>query len=214
MSTEFEKIRREYKQGPLDEHAMREDPVAQFGEWFQLAVDAGIDLPNAMVLATADAGAKPSARFVLLKDYNDNGFVFYSHSVSTKGQQLKENPRASLVFYWSVLDRQIRIEGSVEMTTAAEADDYFATRPLDSRIGAWAAAQSSVIEGRQFLEARVEEYSRRFGDGPVPRPDDWVGYRVIPEIIEFWQGRENRLHDRILYTRTGDGKWLISRLAP
>lgn len=214
MSTEFEKLRREYKQGPLDEKTMHPDPFMQFGEWFQLAVSAGIDLPNAMILATATIDARPAARFVLLKDYNENGFVFYSHSVSAKGRQLAENPRASLVFYWSRLDRQIRIDGSVERTSDNEADEYFASRPLDSRIGAWAAPQSSVIADREYLEKRVEEYNRQFANGAVPRPEDWVGYRVIPEAIEFWQGRENRLHDRVLYTLDGDGTWSRARLAP
>lgn len=214
MSAEFEKLRREYRQGFLDEDAMRRDPIAQFGEWFRLAVDAGIDLPNAMVLATASADANPAARFVLLKDYNEDGFVFYSHSVSAKGRQLAENPRAALVFYWNALDRQIRIEGRVERTSDNEADEYFATRPLDSRISAWAAPQSSVIKNRGYLESRVEEYNRRFENGEVPRPDDWVGYRVIPQAVEFWQGRENRLHDRILYTLDNDGAWNRVRLAP
>lgn len=214
MTTEFEKLRREYKQTLLDENSMRPDPIAQFDEWFRAAVDAGIDLPNAMVLATASAGAEPSARFVLLKDYNEKGFVFYSHSVSAKGRQLAENPRASLVFYWSVLDRQIRVGGVVERTTDREADEYFATRPLDSRISAWAAPQSSVIEDRHYLETRVEECNQRFENGNVPRPDDWVGYRVIPQSVEFWQGRENRLHDRVLYKLDGNGAWNKARLAP
>lgn len=214
MSTDFEKLRREYNQEFLDEKAMRPDPIAQFGEWFRLAVDAGIDLPNAMVLATASLDARPAARYVLLKDYNENGFVFYSHSVSAKGRQLAENPRASLIFYWNGLDRQIRIEGKVERTSDREADEYFESRPLDSRISAWAAPQSSVIENREYLESHVEELKLRFGDGGVPRPDDWVGYRVIPDAVEFWQGRENRLHDRILYTLGGNGAWSMARLAP
>ena len=214
MSTEIKNLRREYKQGLLNENTMHPNPVTQFDEWFQLAITAGIDLPNAMVLATASIDAKPAARFVLLKDYNENGFVFYSHSVSAKGRQLAENPRASLIFYWNMLDRQVRIDGNVTRTTDSEADEYFASRPLDSRISAWAAPQSSIVENREYLESRVEEFNQRFGDGRVPRPEDWVGYRVIPQAMEFWQGRENRLHDRILYTLEDDGTWSRVRLAP
>lgn len=214
MSAEFEKLRREYKQKFLDEKSMHPDPIVQFGEWFQVAVDAGIDLPNAMVLATASKAGKPAARFVLLKDYDENGFVFYTHSVSAKGRQLEENPQAALIFYWSNLDRQVRIEGKAERTSDREADEYFASRPYDSRISAWAAPQSSVIENREYLEARVEELMQKFTDDSVPRPEDWVGYRVVPDAVEFWQGRENRLHDRVLYTLGGDGKWHLARLAP
>ena len=214
MSADFEKLRREYKQKFLDEKNMHPDPIVQFGEWFRLAVDVGIDLPNAMVLATASNEGKPAARFVLLKDYDKNGFVFYTHSVSAKGRQLEKNPQAALIFYWSNLDRQVRIEGKAERTSDREADEYFASRPHDSRISAWAAPQSSVIKNREYLESRVEEFRQKFGDGDVPRPEDWVGYRVIPVAVEFWQGRENRLHDRILYTLCNGGRWNISRLAP
>ena len=214
MSTDFEKLRREYKQKFLDENNMHPDPIVQFGEWFQLAVDVGIDLPNAMVLATASKEGKPGARFVLLKDFDKNGFVFYTHSVSAKGRQLAENPQAALIFYWSNLDRQVRIEGKVERVSDREADEYFASRPYDSRISALAAPQSSVVENREYLESRVAELMQQFGDGSVSRPEDWVGYRVVPDAVEFWQGRENRLHDRILYTLAGDAIWNMARLAP
>jgi len=167
-----------------------------------------------MVLATADAGGRPSARYVLLKGLDAGGFVFYSHSVSNKGAQLQANPRAALVFYWEPLHRQVRVEGSVSEVSAAEADAYFATRPYASRISACVAPQSSIVSGREFLEQCAAELDRQFGGGFVPRPGTWIGYRVRPERMEFWQGRENRLHDRLCYERTGESTWNMSRLAP
>ena len=193
---------------------MDADPIKQFNGWLQQAVDAGLDLPNAMVLATAAKDGLPTARYVLLKDLDDRGFVFYSHADSVKGRQLAENPAAALVFYWAPMHRQVRIEGSVEGVADGDADEYFQSRPYDSRVSAWIARQSSVVASREYLE---EEYYRVAGEFPgeeIPRPEDWVGYRVVPEKIEFWQGREGRLHDRIEYIQNEDGSWLMQRLAP
>ena len=193
---------------------MDADPVVQFRQWFEEATAIGIDLPNAMALATASGTGKPSVRYVLLKDYNDTGFVFYTHSVSEKGKQLAENPNAAVLFYWSPMDRQIRIEGQVEQVSQEEADEYFASRPYGSRVSVWAAPQSSIIRDRDYLESRVRDLEQQYADGEVPRPETWIGYRLRPELFEFWQGRENRLHDRIVYIRGERGDWIIRRLAP
>lgn len=166
-----------------------------------------------MTLATASRDAKACARIVLLKSFDERGFVFYTNYHSRKGRELSENPRACLLFYWSPLWRQVRIEGDIEKVSEAESDEYFHSRPLGSKLGAWASDQSQAVESRGELEERFEDFGGKFGEN-VPRPPHWGGYRVKPDVIEFWQGRENRLHDRLRYTRQGDGGWLIDRLAP
>ncbi len=214
MNSDFSDVRREYLHSSLNEADMKCDPLEQFDEWLQQATREGIDLPNAMVLATVSRDGIPTARYVLLKEFSEKGFVFYTNAASIKGQQLQENPKAALVFYWSPMDRQVRIEGSVVTVSGKEADEYFRTRPYESRLGAWVAPQSSIIESREFMEGRLQELKEEFPGDDVPRPENWVGYSVAPEVIEFWQGRENRLHDRIVYKREENNTWTIQRLAP
>lgn len=214
MSVDFAELRREYRGRLLDESEVDSDPIVQFSQWFEQASSLDIDLPNSMSLATVTPEGKPSVRYVLLKDYNESGFVFYTHSVSAKGRQLAENPNAAAVFYWSPLNRQVRIEGLVEMVSDGEADDYFQSRPYGSQISVWVAHQSSVVSSREFMESRVQELEKRYPEGKVPRPETWVGYRLKAETFEFWQGRENRLHDRIAYSRDDSGQWALQRLAP
>src|SRR6059058_4837608 len=190
------------------------DPIKQFSNWFTAAIEAGIRDVNAMSLATAGPDAKPTVRIVLLKGFDQEGFVFFTNYESEKGKQLAENPNAALGFYWIELDRQIRINGAVERTSREESERYFHSRPLGSQLGAWASRQSEVIDGRRVLDARMAEMTERFGDKPIPLPPHWGGYRVKPEVIEFWQGRPNRLHDRFRYRRQTDDTWLVERLAP
>lgn len=206
-------IRREYERVGLSESELAADPVDQFRLWLEQvrAVDP-IEF-TAMTLATADREGRPSARVVLLKGVDERGFVFYTNYESRKARELAENPRAALVFYWAVLDRQVRIEGRVERTTREESEAYFASRPLGSRLGAWASPQSRVIADRQDLERRVLEAEARFGEA-VPLPDTWGGFRLRHEAVEFWQGRLSRLHDRLCYIRLPEGGWRIERLAP
>ena len=190
------------------------DPIKQFANWFTAAIEAGIRDVNAMSLATAGRDARPSVRVVLLKGFDQDGFVFFTNYESEKGKQLEANPSAALAFYWIELDRQIRISGAVEKTSREESERYFHSRPLGSQLGAWASRQSEVLDGRRVLDARFAEMSERYAEGPVPLPPHWGGYCLKPDMIEFWQGRLNRLHDRFLYTRQTDGSWLIDRLAP
>jgi len=206
-------LRNDYARGSLDEHHVDADPIRQFQLWFQQALDAQVPEPNAMTLATVDEQGQPSARIVLVKGADERGFVFFTNYESRKGHDLATNPRASLLFYWIELERQVRIEGKVEKTSAHESDAYFTSRPLGSRIGAWASEQSREIAGRTLLEEREKAFTERFGDNP-PRPPHWGGYRLVPARIEFWQGRPSRLHDRILYVRNADASWQVSRLAP
>src|ERR1700744_1675979 len=199
--------------GSLDEADLDRDPIRQFEKWFAQAIKAQLPEPNAMTLATVDSRGHPSARIVLIKGVDPRGFVFFTNYESRKGREIAKNPRASLLFHWVELERQVRIEGRVEMTSAAESDAYYASRPLESRIGAWASAQSQEIESRAALEAREREIIAQYGEHP-PRPPHWGGYRVVPDTIEFWQGRPSRLHDRMRYTRDGSGAWRIARLSP
>jgi pyridoxamine 5'-phosphate oxidase len=206
-------LRREYRRGELLESQALADPLEEFALWFADAQKAGEIEPNAMTLATADPRGAPSARIVLLKEFDARGFVFYTNYTSRKGEQLAANPHAALVFFWPKLERQVRIEGRVRRVTPRESDTYFQVRPRLSRIGAWASPQSRVIASREELERRDAEMIKQFGDGPVPRPEVWGGYRLVPRRIEFWQGRPCRLHDRLDYLRQR-GKWTIRRLAP
>jgi pyridoxamine 5'-phosphate oxidase len=201
------------------EHGLRRadldaDPIRQFSVWFTAAAEAGIRDANAMSLATATLHGRPSVRIVLLKGFDERGFVFFTNYSSEKGQQLKANPRASVVFYWVQLERQIRIAGAVEKTSREESAHYFHSRPTGAQLGAWVSHQSDVIDARRVLDARLAEMTERFAGREIPLPPHWGGYRVKPEAIEFWQGRPNRLHDRFRYTRQKNGAWLIDRLAP
>ena len=206
-------IRQDYRQQQLNEKDVSPDPIIQFGKWWDDAVKAGISEVNAMTLATSSPDGVPSARIVLLKGYDHEGFVFFTNYESFKGMQLADNPRAALVFFWKELERQVRITGLVDKTSEAESDAYYASRPLTSRIGAWASPQSKVITSRQWLEDNELKYAASLGSN-VARPADWGGYRVRPVTIEFWQGRESRLHDRIQYSLQNNGQWSIERLAP
>jgi pyridoxamine 5'-phosphate oxidase len=197
----------------LDEKTIDRDPIKQFQTWLDEAFAAKLPLPEAMTLATATADGKPSARMVLLKQVDHDGFVFFTNYNSAKASQLDANPYAALVFFWAPLDRQVRIEGSVTRTSREESREYFATRPRESQIGAWASQQSEAIESRARLEARAAELDEKYRDREIDCPEYWGGYRLLPERIEFWKSRIGRLHDRILYQRVGDG-WSITRLAP
>jgi pyridoxamine 5'-phosphate oxidase len=190
------------------------DPLAQFRAWYQEAQAGGVPQPEAMTLATATPEGKPSARLVLLRGCDERGFVFYTNYDSRKGRELAANPQAALVLYWQPLGRQVRIEGRVEAVAAEESDAYFRGRPRDSRLGAWASPQSEVIADREVLERRLQELQARYPGAEVPRPPHWGGFRVVPEVIEFWQGREGRLHDRLRYRRHAGQGWLRERLAP
>jgi len=193
---------------------MNPDPIVQFRRWFDEAASAELPLPNAMTLATATPDGKPSARVVLLKGVDERGFVFFTNYRSRKGRELASNPLAAAVLYWEELHRQVRIEGNVEALGPGESDAYFRTRPRGARLGAWASPQSSVIPARGLLERRMKELKGRFSGRSIPRPRHWGGYRLRPASIEFWQGRANRLHDRLLYVRRRDGSWRVQRLAP
>jgi pyridoxamine 5'-phosphate oxidase len=205
-------LRNDYALKMLDERDVDRDPLKQFGVWMVEAIHAQVPEPTAMSLATVSAQGRPASRIVLLKGLDPRGFVFYTNYASRKGKDLAAHPAAALTFLWKELERQVRIEGAVEKVTTEESQAYYATRPLGSRIGAWASPQSEAIESRAWLEKRWEELGRQYGDNP-PLPAQWGGYRVIPDYLEFWQGRRSRLHDRIAYSRAG-GAWKIARLAP
>lgn len=198
----------------LDEKLVERDPIKQFQLWFDDAIAAQFPMPEAMNLATATPEGRPSSRMVLLKQVDEDGFVFFTNYHSAKAAQLEANPYASLVFYWPQLERQVRVEGKVKRTSAAESEAYFQTRPRESQIGAWASPQSSVIAEREVLEERVRELEEYYRDREIECPGHWGGYRLRPDRVEFWKGRIGRLHDRILYELLSDGTWSIKRLAP
>jgi pyridoxamine 5'-phosphate oxidase len=208
------RLRREYASRTLSESTADPNPIVQFTRWLEEAVDAHVLDANAMALATASPDGEPSVRIVLLKHVDEHGFVFYTHYESPKARDLAANPRAALLFYWAVLERQVRITGGVARVDRQTSEDYFATRPVDSQLAAWTARQSSEVPDRDTLERRFKDVAERFAGQPVPCPPDWGGYRVSPDQIEFWQGRPGRLHDRLLYTRQPDGSWSRVRLAP
>jgi pyridoxamine 5'-phosphate oxidase len=197
----------------LDESSVDPDPIRQFAAWFQQAVDAGLAEPTAMTLATATRAGRPSARIVLMKGFDHEGFTFFTNYESRKSAELEQNPFAAAVFYWQALDRQVRITGRVERISAQESEAYFRTRPIGSRLGAWASAQSRALSSRRELEARVREMEQRFAGQRVPLPPFWGGYRLRPDAVEFWQGRPDRLHDRLLYSAQGE-QWNLERLFP
>ena len=213
MSIEIADLRKDYTLNGLDLADVLPDPIAQFRQWFDAAVQAGIPEPNAMHLGTVAENGRPSGRIVLIKDVDERGFVFYTNYESQKGQALIARPVASLTFFYPELERQIRIEGVVEKVSAEESDTYFNSRPRGSQIGAWVSQQSTVIASRAVLEDRQRDLETRFADQPVPRPPYWGGFRVIPDLIEFWQGRPSRLHDRICYRLAG-GSWVLERVSP
>ena len=207
-------LRREYALAGLKESDLAPNPFKQFDRWFQQALAAGLPEPNAMTLATATLDGKPSARVVLLKGFDERGFVFFTNYESQKGRELSANPLAALVCYWAELERQVRISGRVSRVTVEESEDYFHSRPLGSQLGAWASQQSEVVGGRKILEDKLEQLTQEYQTTPVPLPPCWGGYRVTLESIEFWQGRPNRLHDRLRYTIQRGDQWLIERLSP
>jgi pyridoxamine 5'-phosphate oxidase len=206
-------IRTDYRRAALTEADVDADPMVQFHRWFDEAVKAEVNEPNAMCLATASPDSYPSARIVLLKEADDRGFVFYTDYRSRKGQELADNPHAALCFFWPELERQVRIAGAVQRVSRAESDAYFQSRPQPSRVGAWTSWQSSVLTSRDDLERELATNAGKFGEGHVPLPDHWGGYRVVPEELEFWQGRPSRLHDRIQFRRES-GAWRRRRLSP
>ena len=209
----LQNLRQEYRTAELHEADAAKDPIDQFGNWFKAALDAQLYEPNVMTLATADRFGKPSARIVLLKGFDQNGFTFFTNYESAKGKELKENPQASLVFFWPELERQVRIDGVVSKVAPEVSSEYFHTRPKGSQIGAMASPQSKVIENREFLQQQVLRLTNDYAEAIVPRPEHWGGYLVEPLHMEFWQGRPSRLHDRINYELL-DGVWVITRLAP
>lgn len=207
-------LRKDYKLASLDESEIAPYPLAQFGKWWQEAIHSEIDEANAMTLATSTPDGHPSARIVLLKSFDEDGFLFFTNYESRKGQELAQNPHVTLLFFWRELERQVRIEGTVSKAPVAISNEYYDSRPLGSRIGAIASPQSKVIPGRSFLEEQVDQVAAKYQQEAPQRPDYWGGYVVKPQVIEFWQGRSSRLHDRILYSLTAESSWKIERLAP
>lgn len=211
---ELEAMRIDYTRGELHREDLAADPFTQFNRWFEQALHAQVHEPNAMSLATATAGGLPTLRTVLLKHFDERGFVFFTNYESKKARQMAENPNVALLFPWLTLERQIIITGTVEKTSSAESLRYFLQRPVESQLGAWASPQSRVVESRKFLEMKFAEIKHKFTHGEIPLPSFWGGFRVIPRNFEFWQGRKNRLHDRFFYTQDASGQWQIEQLAP
>lgn len=214
MSQSLAELRHEYALGALSEADVDPDPIQQFQRWLREAINAQLPEPNAMTLATADRTGRPYARVVLLKDCDAEGFVFFTNYRSDKGRQLAENPHAALVFLWLELERQVRVEGTVGKIPSAESEAYFHSRPRESRLGALASRQSQVIANRQMLDERYQRLAAQYPDDNIPMPNQWGGYRVRPEMLEFWQGRHGRMHDRLRYRRQTDGSWWLERLEP
>lgn len=210
----LDEMRDDYTRGELHRRDLKPDPFAQFKLWFDQACQAGVYEPNALSLATVGADGRPTLRTVLLKQYDERGFVFFTNFESRKASQIAFNPQVALLFAWVTLERQVAINGTAEKIPTSEAVAYFLTRPLGSQLSAWASPQSRVVESRRFLEIKWEEMKRKFREGKVPLPSFWGGFRVKPEQVEFWQGRKDRLHDRFLYSRQAGGAWKIERLAP
>ncbi|MFD1216166.1 MULTISPECIES: pyridoxamine 5'-phosphate oxidase [Microbulbifer] len=211
---EIDQWRREYLHGGLQRSDLSADPISQFDLWLQEVVKADISDPSAMCLSTADASGQPSQRIVLLKGFDARGFVFYTNLKSQKAWDITANPRVSLLFPWHFLDRQVIVRGQATLLDGAEADQYFASRPRESQIAAWASHQSDAIVSREVLEKQFETFQAQFEGQDVPRPEFWGGYRIVPHAVEFWQGRASRLHDRFVYRALDDGKWQIERLSP
>lgn len=212
--TDLHNLRKDYKQDTLSESEVDENPITQFGKWMKDAISYKIVAePNAMTLATSTLDGKPSARVVLLKSFNKEGFVFYTNYESRKAKELNENPNACIVFDWHIMERQVRIEGIVKKTSKEESDRYFNSRPKDSQLGAWISPQSSFVDGRQELDDRKVQIEKQFEEKPITRPPHWGGYVLKPHTIEFWQGRQSRLHDRLIYIKTNE-EWILRRIAP
>ncbi|MFP8487714.1 pyridoxamine 5'-phosphate oxidase [Gracilimonas sp. Q87] len=209
----LQKLREDYSKHSLDESEVSADPIMQFESWMMEAMKAEVPEPNAMTLSTVDAGNKPHSRVVLLKGVEEGEFVFYTNHQSDKGDELEQNPNVALCFLWLELERQVRIEGTAEKLSQEESEDYFRIRPYQSQIGALASNQSSVVPNREFLEKRFQELKEKYPEGDVPKPESWGGYKIKPQVLEFWQGRRSRLHDRIKFEKVGD-KWDIKRLSP
>jgi pyridoxamine 5'-phosphate oxidase len=207
-------LRKEHRRSSLTENDLAPDPFRQFASWFDEATEKGVPESNAMTLATATPDGRPSARVVLLRGADERGFTFFTNYESRKARELEANPFAAVVFFWHDLERQVRIEGQVERVSSEESDRYFHSRPKGARIGAWASPQSQVVASREILESRFLEFENLHPDQVVPRPPNWGGYRLVPHSFEFWQGRPNRLHDRLRYARSPGGAWIIERLAP
>lgn len=211
---ELQNLRNDYSAATLTEKEVKQDPINQFDKWFNDAVAANVNEPNAMTLATATTNGHPSARIVLLKGFNKEGFMFYTNYLSRKGKEMAKNPLVSAVFFWPELERQVRIEGTIEKLTREQSETYFHSRPKASQLGAVASAQSQEIVGRKDLEAKMAELETEFADKEVPKPSYWGGYIIKPRLVEFWQGRQSRLHDRIVYKKIDNKNWKIVRLAP
>ena len=214
ISTDLAAIRKDYRLQSLSEKDVEANPIKQFEKWFQQALASGIEEPNAMTLATSTADGKPSVRIVLLKGINDNGFVFFTNYESKKGKQIHDNPFGGVVFFWKELERQVTIQGEIKKVSEQESDEYFASRPPESRIGAWSSPQSQVIENREVLEKNVAYFTNKYQSQNIPRPPHWGGYILLPTLIEFWQGGAGRLHDRLQYSIDTTNSWIIQRLAP
>ena len=214
MDKPIRAMRKEYAQDALNERDAGDNPLLLFDQWFDAAVKSGIEEPNGMALATVDKNGRPSARVLLLKGVDARGFLFFTSYDSRKGVDLSTNPYAAMCFWWGELERQVRIEGTVERISSDESDAYFSTRPRESQFGAAVSAQSAPVASREVLETDLAELRKRVGSGPIPRPSNWGGYRLSPQRMEFWQGRSHRLHDRLLYSKNEQGEWTRERLSP